>query len=151
MLGWLLHHWLLSGLGISGAGIGVAVLLGGGPALLFALKWVLGWLKHATFLQVLCVALFALVAAEFIGWQAEKQHSAKLGTQLAKAISTGEAYKRELYAISNKRNEQQVVTRDRIVEVTRTIKSADERAKVVETAPPPGECKTSQAVLGADL
>jgi hypothetical protein len=151
MLGWLLQHWLLSGLGISGAGIGVAVLLGGGPALLVVLKWVLGWLKHATFLQVLCVALLALAAAEFIGWQAEKQHSAKVEAQLAKAISTAETYKRELYAISNKRNEQQVVTRDRIVEVTRTIKSADERAKVVETAPPPGECRTAKEVLDADV
>jgi hypothetical protein len=151
MLGWLLQHWLLSGLGVSGAGIGVAVLLGGGPALLIVLKWVLGWLKHATFLQVLCVALLVLTAAEFIGWQAEKQHSAKLGTQLTEAIAARDNYKRQLDGISTKRNEQQVVTRDRIVEVTRAIKSADERAKVVETAPPPGECKTSQAVLGADL
>jgi hypothetical protein len=151
MLGWLLQHWLLSGLGISGAGIGVTVLLGGGPALLFALKWVLGWLKHATFLQVLCAALLALAAAEFIGWQAEKQHATKLGTQLTEAIAARDNYKRQLDGISTKRNEQQVVTRDRIVEVTRTIKSADERAKVVETAPPPGECRTAKEVLDADV
>jgi hypothetical protein len=109
------------------------------------------WLSKLSLAQLACVILTIACLFLFVANRAEKRHSAKVEAQLAKAISTAEAYKRELYAISNKRNEQQVVTRDRIVEVTRTIKSADERAKVVETAPPPGECKTSPAVLGADL
>jgi hypothetical protein len=95
------------------------------------------------------LALVCLVLG--VALKIEQRHSAKLSAQLVKCAEVRDNYKRHLDGISTKRNEQQVGTRDRIVEVTRTIKSADERAKVVETAPPPGECKTSQAVLGADL
>jgi hypothetical protein len=95
------------------------------------------------------LALVCLVLG--VALKIEQRHSAKLSAQLVKCAEVRDNYKRQLDGISTKRNEQQVGTRDRIVEVTRTIKSADERAKVVETAPPPGECKTSQAVLGAGL
>jgi uncharacterized membrane protein len=45
---------LLSLLGLLGlgGGVGIAALLGGGPWMLMAAKWVWGWLSHATFLQV---------------------------------------------------------------------------------------------------
>jgi hypothetical protein len=123
-------------------------LLGVGKS---AVNYGLQWLSRRSLAQIACIALALACLFLFVANRAEKRHSAKVEAQLAKAISTAETYKRELYAISNKRNEQQVVTRDRIVEVTRTIKSADERAKVVETAPPPGECRTAKEVLDADV
>jgi hypothetical protein len=95
------------------------------------------------------LALACLVLG--IALKIEQRHSAKLSAQLVKCAEVRDNYKRQLDGISTKRNEQQVVTRDRIVEVTRTIKSADERAKVVETAPPPGECRTAKEVLDADV
>jgi hypothetical protein len=56
--------WILAALGLTGGGIGVAALLGGGPAMLMAAKWLLGWLKHATFLQVACIALAIALAVD---------------------------------------------------------------------------------------
>jgi hypothetical protein len=56
--------WILGALGLTGGGIGIAALLGGGPAMLLAAKWLLGWLKHATFLQVACVALAIALAVD---------------------------------------------------------------------------------------
>jgi hypothetical protein len=123
-------------------------LLGVGKALVQGL---VQWLSKRSLAQLACIALAIACLSLVVANRAEKRHSAKLSAQLVKCAEVRDNYKRQLDDISTKRNEQQVVTRDRIVEVTRTIKSADERAKVVETAPPPGECKTSPAVLGADL
>jgi hypothetical protein len=52
---------------------------------------------------------------------------------------------------SSKKDEQKATTAERIKVVTRTIHDADERAKVVEKALPPGDCKTNAQVMGADL
>lgn len=57
----------------------------------------------------------------------------------------------ELRRISSKKNEQQVITRDRIVVVEGKEREADKVAEQVENAPLPGQCRTPETVLGADL
>lgn len=57
----------------------------------------------------------------------------------------------ELDRISSERNQQQIVTRDRIVTVTRTIREKARQAERVETAPVVPGCKTPPQVMGADL
>jgi hypothetical protein len=104
----------------------------------------LKWLGSLSFWQLACLALasFALVQHFVI---ADARHDA------VNYRRQRDEYKAQLQAISAKRNEQKVVTRDRIKVVERTIKSADERAKVIEAAPPAPDCKTNSQVLGADL
>lgn len=55
--------WLLGILGLSGAGIGIAALLGGGPWMLLAGRAVLGFLKGRSLaeLGLIAVSIFALV------------------------------------------------------------------------------------------
>ena len=57
----------------------------------------------------------------------------------------------ELRRISSKKNEQKVITRDRIVVVEGKERQADKVAERVENAPLPGQCRTSPEILGADL
>lgn len=57
----------------------------------------------------------------------------------------------KLNAISSKRNEQKVVTRDRIITVEKQIRHADDQAKVIEQAKLPGQCRTPPEIMGADL
>jgi hypothetical protein len=57
----------------------------------------------------------------------------------------------KLDAISTKRNEQKRETGERIKVVTRTIHDAEGRAEKVERAPLPGNCRSPQEVLDADI
>jgi hypothetical protein len=57
----------------------------------------------------------------------------------------------ELKRISTAKNEQKVITRDRIVIADKGRSEAEGRAKVIEVAPLPGNCKTPSEVLGADI
>jgi hypothetical protein len=79
------------------------------------------------------------------------RHAAHLEKQLSSAITARDDYKRQLDSISTKRNEQAVQTKTRIVSVIKTVHDADERAKVVEQAPPAPGCKTKPEVLNADV
>lgn len=57
-----------------------------------------------------------------------------------------------LQAISSKKAEQQIVTRDRIVYVERAERDAGRIAERIERAPVvPGKCQTPEAVRSADL
>jgi hypothetical protein len=136
--------WILGALGLTGGGIGIAALLGGGPAMLMAAKWLLGWLKHATFLQVACIALALFAGIQTLRVSAEKRHSAKVEQQLARSIA-------ELNRLTSAKNTQRTITKTNIVTVTKRIHDAEERAKIVETAPLPGNCKTPPEIMGADL
>lgn len=109
-----------------------------------ALKAALAWLSHRSFWQLAfgAVAIFALI-----------QHF-ELGHVRKEAVNYSrqrDAYKAQFDAISTRKNEQKIVTRDRIVTVIKTLKGADQRAKAVEAAPLPGECKSPPEIMGADL
>ena len=57
----------------------------------------------------------------------------------------------ELQRISTERDEQNVVTRDRIVVAERERKEADRVAERIETAPVAPECRTPEVILQSDL
>ena len=58
----------------------------------------------------------------------------------------------ELKRISSAKNEQKVVTVERIKVAEKIVRKADEIAKKIEQAPvEPGACKTPDVILGADL
>ena len=61
------------------------------------------------------------------------------------------ALQAQLEAISTARNDQKVITETKLKLVTRTLHDADEKAKQIESAPDEGGCKTSRAILEADL
>jgi hypothetical protein len=118
--------------------IALRLFLGG------ALKRLWGIVSHASFAQLIAVALaiFALV-----------QHFELAGAHRAIAKRDGQIVKLtgELQRISTAKNDQATVTGERIVTVTRIVHDAEGRAKVVESAPLSGGCKTPVQVLGADL
>lgn len=72
-------------------------------------------------------------------------------SQIHRWHKQAEGLSEKLQQISDKRNEQKIITRDRIKVVTKTIHDADQKAKVIETAPLPGGCRTPSQVLDADV
>jgi hypothetical protein len=60
-------------------------------------------------------------------------------------------YQHQLNQISTAKNNQKIVTRERIVESERGSREADRVAEKIETAPVPGLCATKPQVLQADL
>lgn len=105
---------------------------------------VITWLSHRSFWQLVSMALCALLLVQHFALASEKRHSAKVEKQLQVATA-------ELQRISSKRNEQKQVTQQNIKTVVRTIHDADERAKKIESAKLPGECRTPSEVLQADI
>jgi hypothetical protein len=102
------------------------------------------WLSRRSLAELACIALvaFALV-----------QHF-----QLKDARHDRDAWHRQfdsehakLQAISSKRNDQKLTTDQNIKIVTKIVHDAEDKAHQVESAPPPGNCRTSPQVLGADL
>jgi cob(I)alamin adenosyltransferase len=79
-----------------------------------------------------------------IGLQIEKRHSHKLNDRVVSLTN-------ELNRISTAKNEQKVITQEKIKVVTRTIREAEKRAEKVEQAPLPGQCRTPDEVLKADI
>ena len=57
----------------------------------------------------------------------------------------------ELRKISSKKNEQRVITVEKIKEVETIRREAAKVADVIEQAPLPGNCATPDAIMGADL
>jgi hypothetical protein len=56
-------------------------------------------------------------------------------------------YKAQLDAISTAKNQQKIVTKTKLQTVTRVIKVADDKAKVIEQSPDAPNCKTPKAIL----
>jgi hypothetical protein len=108
------------------------------------LAWLWGVITHASFWQLASLALACIAVVQHFAI-ADARHDRDAYR------SQRDGYKAQLDAISTKKNEQKAVTAERIKVVTRTIRDADERAKVVETAPPAPGCKTNAQVMGADL
>jgi hypothetical protein len=116
-------------------------LLGIGKSVLTA---VLTWLSRRSPAELGCIALGIACAVLIVANRAEKRHSEKLQTQVTN-LSV------QLQKLSDARNTQKQTTTEKIKVVTRTIHDADERARVVEKAPPAADCKTKPEVLQADL
>jgi hypothetical protein len=105
---------------------------------------VLTWLAHRSFWQLVSLALACvIVVMHFTLADARHDRDAYRAQR--------DGYKAQLDAISSRRNEQRVQTEKRIVSAQRTIHDAEDRARVVETAPVPQGCKTKPEVLQADL
>jgi hypothetical protein len=109
-----------------------------------ALKSVVAWLSHRSFWQLVCMALALLLIVQTIRVHAEQRHSRKVESQLSKATA-------ELQRISSNKNTQQIVTREKIKVVLQKQVEAGERARKIEQAPLPGNCRSPKQVLDADI
>ena len=105
---------------------------------------VITWLSHRSFWQVVSLILAIILIVQTLRLGSEQRHASKLQAQVVKLSN-------ELTRISSVKNEQKIITRDRIVTVNRGLQAADERARKVEQAPPAPNCKTKPEVLQADL
>lgn len=83
-----------------------------------------------------------LVMLGVIAWQSSQIH---------KWHTKADGLAAELQAITDARNTQKTVTRDRIKTVTKIVHDADRVARRIETAKSPGNCKTPQEILDADI
>jgi hypothetical protein len=107
-------------------------------------KAALAWLSRRSLVEMACLALGLICFVQFTALRMEKRHSAKVEAQLVKCEQARKA-------MSDARNVQKAETRERIKVVTRTIKESDDKAKAIETAPLPGNCKTPKEILDADI
>ena len=108
------------------------------------LKRIGAWLASLSFWQVIALGLALFAGIQTMRVWAEQRHSAKVEAQLAKAVQ-------QLRDISTRRNEQKAETNKRIIVVREKIRHADDEARKIEQAPLPGQCRTPDAVLQADL
>jgi hypothetical protein len=129
------------------------------PFLIAAKLLLDGWLKAAlsavsSFFRALnaqgWIGLIASATLAFLLVRAESEsrHWHKQSDRYEKLYAADHA---TLQRISSTRNEQAQRTGENLKVVTKVIHDADERARVVERAPPAPGCKTNQAVMGADL
>jgi hypothetical protein len=104
------------------------------------------WLSHRSFWQLVCLALACLAVVQHFTIADARHDRDSYRAQR-------DYYKQQLDAISSKRDEQKVVTRDNIKVVERTIHDADGKAKEVETQPLPEQCHgvTPSGVRNADV
>ncbi|GAA4015398.1 hypothetical protein GCM10022280_12670 [Sphingomonas swuensis] len=88
----------------------------------------------------------SILAVTFLAaaWKIEERRADKLQAQVVK-------WQTAFGRISSGKNEQKVITKERIVEVEVRAKDADVRAKRIEAAPLLGQCATPEAVMGADI
>lgn len=103
-----------------------------------------GWLSRRSMSEIGCIVLGIVALIAVLNARAEKRHSAKLQAQIVKLTD-------QINKITSAKSEQRTVTKTRIIEATRIVHDADKRAKVIESAPLPGNCKTPPQILGADL
>jgi hypothetical protein len=142
MLAWLLASHLVTQ--VAGGGI-LSFALGNLKRDAKALR---AWLCHRSFWQLVSMGLALAWGVDHVSCH---RHAAHLEKQLSDALKARDDYKRQLDSISNRRDTQKQATEQNLRTVTRTVHDADERAKQVETAPPPGNCKTAKQVLDADV
>jgi hypothetical protein len=88
---------LLGALGLTGGGIGIAMLLGGGPWMLALARTALGFLGSLNVWQLGCLGLALFAFVQHFEIAAGKRHSAKVEKQLSQCVSARHA-DRESYA-----------------------------------------------------
>jgi Tfp pilus assembly protein PilN len=104
----------------------------------------LSFLGKLNIWQLLLIAALLVAGVQTVRLKSEQRTNAKLQTQVSKLNE-------RLTSISTARDTQKAITRTNIVTVTKTIHDAEGKAKQVETAPLPGNCKTPKEVLNADI
>jgi hypothetical protein len=104
----------------------------------------ISWLSRQSPATLLCLVLCLALAIDHIALLSAHRQNRKLERQVV--LLSG-----ELQKISAAKNKQQVVTRETVKVVTKLVQDADERAKVVEDAPPAPNCRTKPEVLNADV
>jgi hypothetical protein len=109
-----------------------------------ALKGLWTWLSHRSFWQIVCMGLVVLILVQHFELAHARSEAARWHKQ---AIGLSE----KLQQISDAKDQQKQVTREKIKVVTQRVHDADGKAKVIEQAPLPGQCKTPPEVLQADL
>lgn len=89
-------------------------------------------------------ALGLLVAALIVALSLERRHSRKLTERNAFLVS-------ELQRITTAKDEQRKETVRTIVVAEKGNRDAERRARVVESAPLEGQCKTPAEIMGSDI
>ena len=100
-----------------------------------ALGAVWRFLKHASFWQIVTLALACLVVVQHFTIAGERRHSAKVEAQLKAAND-------QLQAISTKRNVQHDVTERTVEKVVRGDPVVRTVVRTITQAPNPPDCKT---------
>lgn len=95
-------------------------------------------------LKYVCGGLLFVCLMLGLALHVERVHAHKLERRVTELSAT-------LKRITTAKDTQHTVTKTNIVTVTKTIHDADGKARKVETAPLPGNCRTPSAVLQADL
>jgi hypothetical protein len=96
------------------------------------------FLSSLSFWQIMFGAALILAGWQYIGKRAEQRHSQRVEAQLSKAI-----------ALSKVKQEQNKQIVERYIAVEKPV--IRERVREIENAPLPGNCKTPEAILRADL
>lgn len=118
----------------------IALLLGGKRLLLAAF----GWLRSLSWSQLLCLALAGLALLFYLQRNDARSDAGKYKRQRDYYVS-------ELKRISTAKNEQQAETAKNIAKAKDRIVIVERDAKRIEAAPLPGNCRTPDAIMGADL
>ncbi len=106
------------------------------PALAFAKRLKLG--------QIALIALAALLAVQTVRVGMEQRHSRKLSHRVNELRA-------EMDRISSAKDEQGKVTTANIGKANERIVYVERKARQIEAAPLPGNCKTPGEIMGADL
>jgi hypothetical protein len=102
------------------------------------------WLSHRSFWQLVCIALIVLILVQHL----ELVHARKTIAGCEKRYS---AVNVELAKLTSAKNDQQAVTVERIKVVHQKLSAANDKALVIEQAPPAKDCRTKPEIMGADL
>ena len=116
-------------------------MLGAGKS---AFSAAFSWLSRQSPATLLCLVLCLALAIDHIALLSAHRQNRKLEQRVVSLSG-------ELQKISAAKNKQQVVTRETVKTVTKLVHDANERAKVVEDAPPAKDCRTKPEVLNADV
>lgn len=108
------------------------------------LRSVGGWLTHRSVAQLACMGLGLLAGILYLQRNDARHDAAKYQKQR-------DYYVRELQRISSAKDEQGKVTQGNIGKAKDRIVFVDRKAREVEAAPLPGNCRTPDAVRSADL
>jgi Tfp pilus assembly protein PilN len=93
----------------------------------------------------------AVVLALFLLLGIAKMDARHWHKQSDQNAALAQNYKAQLDRISSEKQAQKIVTQTKIETVTKLIKVVADKAKVVEQAPLPGQCRTPKEVLDADI
>lgn len=118
-------------------------------------KTILAWLSRRSLGEIVCLALGLALLIDHAALLMTHRHEAKVEKQDAalklKLENQVTTLKSELDAISTAKNQQRLITQEKIVTVTKKIHDADTQAKIVEQTPPAPGCHTTSAVMNADV